>query len=97
MATLKELAQATGYSIPTISRVLNNDKTLNVTDNTRKMILEEAFRMNYVSKHATNRKNNKEHYKIGIVEMENLQMQLSDTYYLYLRNEIENCCFDKEI
>lgn len=97
MATLKELAQATGYSIATISRVLNNDKTLNVTDNTRKMILEEAFRMNYVSKHATNRKNNKEHYKIGIVEMENLQMQLSDTYYLYLRNEIENCCFDKEI
>ena len=97
MATLKELAQATGYSIATISRVLNNDKTLNVTDNTRKMILEEAFRMNYVSKHATNRKNKKEHYKIGIVEMENLQMQLSDTYYLYLRNEIENCCFDKEI
>ena len=77
MATLKELAQATGYSIATISRVLNNDKTLNVTDNTRKMILEEAFRMNYVSKHATNRKNNKEHYKIGIVEMENIGYILS--------------------
>lgn len=97
MATLKELSKATGYSIATISRVLNNDKTLNVTDSTRKMILEEAFRMNYVSKHAGHRKNEKEHYKIGIVEMESLQMQLADTYYLYLRNEIESCCFDNKI
>ncbi len=97
MATLKELAKVTGYSISTISRVLNNDKTLNVTDTTRKMILEEAFQMNYISKHVGNRKNEKEHYKIGIVEMENLQMQLADTYYLYLRNEIESCCFDREI
>ena len=35
MATLRELSEITGYSIATISRVLNGDETLKVTENTR--------------------------------------------------------------
>lgn len=40
MATIRDLAKYTGFSVTTISRVLNNDPTLNVTDNTRVAILE---------------------------------------------------------
>ena len=39
MATLKELSEHTGYSITTISRVLNNDPTMSVSDATRAAIL----------------------------------------------------------
>ena len=42
MATIRDLAKHTGFSVTTISRVLNNDPTLNVTDNTRVSILESA-------------------------------------------------------
>ena len=40
MATLKELAEYTGFSITTISRVLNNDPTMNVSESTRSAILD---------------------------------------------------------
>ncbi|WP_352416184.1 LacI family DNA-binding transcriptional regulator, partial [Oscillibacter ruminantium] len=49
MATLRELAEETGFSITTISRVLNDDPTLNVTDATRAAILDAAGRLHYKS------------------------------------------------
>lgn len=94
MATLKELSKMTGYSITTISRVLNEDETLSVTDATRKMILEAAGKLDYVSKSSAQKKNAEKQLKIGIVEMGNSQMQLKDPYYLYLKSNVENCCFD---
>lgn len=47
MATIRDLAKHTGFSVTTISRVLNNDPTLNVTDNTRVSILEAADELHY--------------------------------------------------
>ena len=38
MATLKDIAQATGISVSTISRVLNRDETLSVTPQTQQLI-----------------------------------------------------------
>ena len=40
MATLKEIADLTKTSITTVSRVLNYDKTLSVSDENRKKIIE---------------------------------------------------------
>lgn len=94
MATLKELSKITGYSIATISRVLNEDETLNVTENTRKMILEAAGRIDYSSKHGAAKKAKETHLRIGIVEMENGQGPGRDPYYLYLKGSMESCCFE---
>ena len=47
MATLKELADCTGYSPATISRILNGDPSLSVTPEARRKVLEEAGRLNY--------------------------------------------------
>lgn len=94
MATLRELSEITGYSIATISRVLNEDETLKVTDSTRKMILEAAGRVDYSNKHGINRKNSPgEHLKIGIVEMDATQESGKDPYYLYMKSNVEKCCF----
>ena len=42
MATIKEIASIAGVSISTVSRVLNFDETLNVSDSTRQKILKIA-------------------------------------------------------
>ena len=49
MATLKELADRTGYSPATISRILNGDPSLAVSAETRRRVLEEAGRLNYTA------------------------------------------------
>ena len=42
MATLKDIAAATGISVSTISRVLNQDESISVTSQTQQKILEAA-------------------------------------------------------
>ncbi|WP_365845886.1 LacI family DNA-binding transcriptional regulator [Clostridium sp.] len=49
MATIKDIASAAGVSISTVSRILNLDKTLNVSEDTRKRVLSIAEEMNYVT------------------------------------------------
>ena len=44
MATLRELAERTGYSPATISRILTGDPALAVSEEARKRVLEEAGR-----------------------------------------------------
>ena len=97
MATLKELSAITGYSTATISRVLNEDQTLNVTESTRRTILEAAGKMDYTLRGGQEKKKKKDTVKIGIVEMMDLQHQLEDSYYLYLKSNIERYCFEEGI
>ena len=47
MATIKDIAQQVGVSTATVSRVLNYDETISVTDDTRDAIFETAERLNY--------------------------------------------------
>ena len=42
MATLKEIAHIAGVSSATVSRVLNQDPALSVTEETRKRVLQAA-------------------------------------------------------
>lgn len=94
MATLREISKITGYSITTISRVLNGDDTLKVTDNTRNMILEAARRMAYPNKWNMNKKNYSEEYlKLGIVEMVSTRESQKNPYYYYVKNSVEKYCF----
>ena len=45
--TLKDIAKLTGVSISTISRILNNDTTLNVSSQTKDKVIETASKLNY--------------------------------------------------
>ncbi len=88
MATLKELAEYTGFSITTISRVLNNDPTMNVSDTTRSVILEAAGKLHYRTSRAASRSRagRGRQLKIGLAEMLSPLEQLEDPYYMYLKN-----------
>lgn len=96
MSTLKELSEYTGFSITTISRVLNNDPTMSVSDATRAKILEAAGKLQYKSS-ARPRRVRKEHtasLRIAVAEMLSPAEQLVDPYYLYLKNYAEQRCYD---
>ena len=90
MATLKEIANVVGVSVGTVSRVLNNDSTLSVGDETKIKIFNVAEEMQYKTlkqrKSSDKSKTNK--LRVGIVEMYNPKEQLEDPYYLLLRSEI---------
>lgn len=49
MATLKDLSEYTGYSIATISRILNSDPSMSASEETRKKVLEAANTLNYAA------------------------------------------------
>lgn len=94
MATIRDLAKRTGFSVATISRVLNNDPAMKVTDSTRAKILEAADELNYVRtkpKYAA-----KQHLRhVAIAEMMSQREKLADPYYLYLKNYVVRACMEQ--
>lgn len=84
MATIKDIAEKAGFSISTVSRVLNNDQSLSVPDETREKIFEVAEQLNYRKKTVrTLVKNIAFLYWLTDIE------ELEDVYYKTMRMEIE--------
>ena len=95
MATIKEIANAAEVSISTVSRILNLDKTLNVSEETRKRVLGIAEEMNYVT--IKERKSKFKKYTIGIVCSFTETKELNDPYFLSIRMAIEKKCIEESI
>ncbi len=95
MATLKELSERTGYSAATISRILNGDPTLSVTEETRRIVLEEAGRSNYIATRSRRGRTAKNTVRVGVAETIPPVQQLKDPYYLYLSCYIRQGCLDR--
>ena len=89
MATIKDIAAKAGVSIATVSRVLNFDEAINVSDSTKKKIFEIAEQLDYVT--LRERKSKKQDFlNIGIVHWYSDKEELEDPYYLSIRMGIEN-------
>lgn len=84
MATIKDVAKAAGFSISTVSRVLNNDPNLSVPDETREKIYAVAEKLNY-------RKNTVRLLVKNIAFLYWLtdKEELEDVYFKTMRLEIE--------
>ncbi len=95
MATIKEIAEKAGVSIATVSRVLNYDESLNVSDATRKRIFEVAQELEYVT--TKERKSKKAAYAVCIIKGYSEKEELEDTYYLSIRLSIEKCLKEENI
>ena len=94
MATLRELAAFTGFSITTISRVLNDDPTMSVSASTRAAILEAAGKLHYKSAPRRSRVVHSPSLCFAVAEMLSPVEQLADPYYLYLKSYSEQRCRD---
>ena len=87
MATIKDIAEKAHVSIATVSRVLNYDNTLKVTDKTRKKIFEIAEKLEYLKEKKPKTKKNS--YRVSIIKGYSEQEELDDIYYLSTRLAIE--------
>lgn len=98
MATIKEIAGIAGVSIATVSRVLNFDPALSVTDDTRKKIFEIAQQLSYKTPRERNAPSaGKERYRIGLVSWYSEQEEMQDPYYMAIRLGVERECYQKQI
>lgn len=94
MTTIKDIANHAGVSPATVSRILNQDTTLHVPLETRQKVLASADTLHYVKK---SRASLKAVPTIGIVQWFSPQQELSDSYYLLIRQGIEDYCMKNGI
>ncbi len=92
MATLKDIALAAGVSPAAVSRILNEDSTLSVTPETRKRVFETAASLGYKKKRTV-----KNAFSLGIVQWFSAEDEIRDSYYLMIRNGIEDFCLKNNI
>lgn len=85
LATIKDIAERAGVSSATVSRVLNYDASLSVTDATKRRIFEAAEELSYKKRSPRMRVNK----KIAIVHWYTEEEELNDLYYLSIRLGIE--------
>lgn len=106
MATLKEIAGLAGVSSATVSRVLNQDPSLSVTEKTRERVLQTAKELGYrtvqqryqavrESEEMDEQKQKTAEKRIGIAQMFEKQQLLEDIYYLMLKNVLDEVCFER--
>lgn len=99
MATLKDIAAATGISVSTISRVLNRDETFSVTAQTQEKIFAAARQLGYTPVRTRTKQESpaSARQRIGIAQMFEMEQVLQDPYYLYMKTALEEECFARGI
>lgn len=96
MATIKDIANLTGLSPSTISRVLNHDETINVSNETRRRIFEAAEMLCY-TKHIKPKKVPKNLLTFGLIHWYNEYQEINDPYFISIRMGIEDECKNNNI
>lgn len=103
MATLKDIAERAGVSQGTISRILNEDATLNVSAATRENVCRIAKELNYKSVAQRYQKTTdglklserSGEIRIGIAQMFEMNQLQEDIYYMRMKNVLDAECFAK--
>ena len=97
MATLKEIAKKIDVSITTVSRVLNNDTSLSVSDDIRKRIIKTAAKMDYKTPRNRVRLKSSNRLMIAIIHWYSIEDEFVDPYYIQLRKGIEQLSIKSNI
>lgn len=96
MATLKDVAELADVSTTTVSRILNKDLSFSVKEETRDRVLQAAEELNYKTK-KNNIKEKSKRKTFGIVQWISSYEEEQDSYYLNLRQAVENYCIENKI
>ncbi len=90
MATIREVAKKAGVSIAAVSRILNMDDTLSVSNETRHRVFQAADELKYVKKANKNSGAVEEKRQlIGIINKLDFDRELEDVYFMTVRLAIE--------
>ncbi|EHO51516.1 transcriptional regulator, LacI family [Lentilactobacillus kisonensis F0435] len=85
MSTIREIAKIAGVSPSLVSRIINNDPSLRVSDQTRRTVKQVISQTNYVVKHGSRN-------EIIILMAISQQRQSQDLYFSNLHNDILYHC-----
>lgn len=85
MATIKEIAQRTGFSQATVSRLLNGDPTLSVSEETRRKIIQASEDLGY----SVQTKRIVIPHEVALLDNEKSDEALRDSYFTDLRPALE--------
>lgn len=97
MATLKEISEITKLSPSTISRILNEDSSLNVQESTKKRVLEVAQQLNYNFTKKNNKNLSSPNINFVIISSFSEKDEINDPYYLSIKYGIKNEAFLQKI
>lgn len=94
MTTIKQIATHAGVSAATVSRVLNNDSTLSVSEETRSRIFSIAEDLAYKPKRLRRLKQEESlsRREIGLLMWSTLEDEAHDPYFSSIRKGIEKRC-----
>ena len=90
MATLKEISEITKLSPSTISRILNEDSSLNVQESTKKKVLEVAQQLNYKFTKKNNKNVSASNGNFVVISSFSEKEEINDPYYLSIKYGIKN-------
>ena len=82
MVTMKEIAQKSGFSQATVSRLLNGDPTLSVKEETRRRIIEVSEQLGY----ATGSRRIALPRRVAVLDNSTREEELADAYFDELRS-----------
>lgn len=94
MATIRDVAEKANVSVATVSRILNNDSTLSVSQKTKQRVINAAQELSYTKKR---RVLASPVCTIGILQWFSSNQEMEDQYYLLMRHGIEDCCSKNKI
>ena len=83
MATIKEIAEIVGVSSSAVSRVLNYDESISVSDETREAIFATADKIGYKKKVIYPKIEN-----VALIFFSDNEDELEDVFYHTVRDEI---------
>ncbi|OZG66538.1 LacI family DNA-binding transcriptional regulator [Bifidobacterium eulemuris] len=86
--TLKDIAEATGTSVPTVSLILN-DKPFRVSEETRRKVLRAAEEMHYVRNQAARDLRQGANHTLGLIVPD-----ISNGFYSSFAKGVERACHD---
>lgn len=90
MASMRDIAKLAGVSVASVSRILNNDETFSINENTRKRVIEIANQLNYSKdKSFSSSREAGDKNTIAIITRHNSESERNDPYFMMIRNGIE--------
>lgn len=90
MTSIRDIAKMAGVSAASVSRILNNDDSFSINENTRQRVIETANKLNY-SKDKNKRgvKSNSDDLTIALIVRHEEDSERNDPYFLDIRRGIE--------
>ncbi|MEF2292468.1 MULTISPECIES: LacI family DNA-binding transcriptional regulator [Virgibacillus] len=96
MVKLEDVAKKAGISKTTVSRVLNNDKTITVTDETREKILAAVEELGY--KPLRKKRTKPKQYHVAMIHNnEAFKSTVDRAFYFSIRNGLEHMALKKNV